>query len=60
VATPTVPKFDASRGTEAVEATLLQLQKQELIEVRDATVVTRPQDAMKSKPPRARLTISTS
>ncbi|MFB7712272.1 hypothetical protein [Streptomyces sp. NPDC056105] len=55
----TVPKFDAFRSAEAVEATLLRLQKQELTKVRDATVVSRPQDAMKPKPPRARRAIST-
>ncbi|MFE2984884.1 hypothetical protein [Streptomyces sp. NPDC059262] len=59
MATPTVPKFGASRGAEAVEATQLPWQKRELIKVREATVVTWPQDAMKPKPPRARLTIST-
>ncbi|MGW6483373.1 hypothetical protein ACWGDS_36880 [Streptomyces sp. NPDC055059] len=59
MATLTVSKFDASRSAEAVEATLLQSQKQELIKVRDAAVVTWPQDAMKPKPPRARLAITT-
>ncbi len=59
MATPSVPEFDASRGAEAVGAPRLPWQKQELIKVRDATVVARPQDAMKPKPPRARLTIST-
>lgn len=59
MATLTVSKFDASRSAEAVEATLLQLPKQELIKVRDAAVVSWPQDAMKTKPPRARLAIST-
>jgi uncharacterized membrane protein len=59
VATLTVSRFDASRSAEAVEATLLQLQKQELIKVRDAAVVTWPQDAMKPKPRRATLAITT-
>ncbi|MGW6357631.1 hypothetical protein ACWFR5_21230 [Streptomyces sp. NPDC055092] len=59
MATLTVSKFDASRSAEAVEATLLRLQKQELIKVRDAAVATWPQDAMKPKPPRAGLAIST-
>ncbi|WP_329437013.1 hypothetical protein OHB53_43700 [Streptomyces sp. NBC_00056] len=59
MATPTVPMFDASRRAEVVGATQLPWQKQELIKVRDAAVVTRSHDAMKQKPPRARLTIST-
>lgn len=57
--TPTVPKFDASRRAEVVGAAQLPWQKQELIKVRDAAVVTRSHDAMKQKRPRARLTIST-
>ncbi|MFD0060932.1 hypothetical protein ACFRAI_24155 [Streptomyces sp. NPDC056637] len=59
MATLTASTSDASRRPAAVEATLLQLQKQEPIEVRDAAVVSRPQDATKPKPPRARLAIST-
>ncbi|WP_432166616.1 hypothetical protein [Streptomyces sp. bgisy031] len=59
MATLTASTFDASRRPGAVEATLLPLQKQELTEVRDAAVVTRPRDATKPKPPRARLAIST-
>ncbi|MCX5443041.1 hypothetical protein OHO83_42590 [Streptomyces sp. NBC_00569] len=59
MATPTVPMFDASRRAEVVGAAQLPWQKQELIKFRDATVVTRSHDAMKPKPRRARLTIST-
>ncbi|MFE4723259.1 hypothetical protein ACFRLW_44215 [Streptomyces sp. NPDC056728] len=59
MATLTVSRFDASRSAEAVEATLLQLQKQELIKVRDTAVVIWTQDAMKPKPRGATLAITT-
>lgn len=49
MATLTVWKFDAAQGAEAVESTLLELQKQELIKVVDAAVVSWPEGATKPK-----------
>ncbi|MFF2652987.1 DUF1269 domain-containing protein [Streptomyces sp. NPDC058045] len=49
MATLTVWKFDTPGGAESVESTLLQLQKQELIKVVDAAVVSWPQDTAKPK-----------
>ncbi|MFG2331641.1 DUF1269 domain-containing protein [Streptomyces sp. NPDC048604] len=49
MATLTVWKFDTPDGAESAESTLLQLQKQELIQVLDAAVATWPQDAKKPK-----------
>lgn len=49
MATLTVWKFDAPEGAEAVEDTLLQLQKQQLIKVIDAATVSWPEEATKPK-----------
>ncbi|WP_406859234.1 DUF1269 domain-containing protein [Streptomyces sp. HUAS MG47] len=49
MATLTVWKFDTPDGAEAAESTLLQLQRQQLIQVLDAAVATWPQDAKKPK-----------
>ncbi|MEU5214645.1 DUF1269 domain-containing protein [Streptomyces sp. NPDC020807] len=49
MATLTVWKFDAPDGAAAVEDTLLQLQKQELIKVIDAATVSWPAEASKPK-----------
>ncbi|GHB06147.1 DUF1269 domain-containing protein [Streptomyces termitum] len=49
MATLTVWKFDAPEGAAAVEDTLLQLQKQELIKVLDAATVSWPAEASKPK-----------
>ncbi|MGW0932791.1 DUF1269 domain-containing protein [Streptomyces sp. NPDC002644] len=49
MATLTVWKFDTAQAAEDAEATLLRLQKQELIQVQDAAVVTWPEDAKKPK-----------
>ncbi|MFR9798154.1 DUF1269 domain-containing protein [Streptomyces sp. MS06] len=49
MATLTVWKFDSPEGAKAAEETLLQLQKQELIQVLDAAVATWPQGASKPK-----------
>ncbi|WP_405855744.1 DUF1269 domain-containing protein [Streptomyces sp. NBC_00090] len=49
MATLTVWKFDAPEGAEAVEDTLLQLQKQQLIKIIDAATVSWPEGATKPK-----------
>lgn len=49
MATLTAWKFDTPEGAEAVENTLLGLQKQELIKVVDAAVVSWPPEANKPK-----------
>ncbi|GAA2217389.1 DUF1269 domain-containing protein [Streptomyces nogalater] len=49
MATLTVWKFDAPESAEQVERKLLDLQKQELIQVVDAAVVTWPTEAKKPK-----------
>jgi uncharacterized membrane protein len=49
MATLTVWKFDSPESAEQVEQKLLDLQKQELIQVADAAVVTWPTEAKKPK-----------
>ncbi|MFE1546617.1 DUF1269 domain-containing protein [Streptomyces sp. NPDC058718] len=49
MATLTVWRFDAPEGAGAVEDTLLQLQKQELIKVIDAATVSWPEEASKPR-----------
>ncbi|GAA2941603.1 DUF1269 domain-containing protein [Streptomyces enissocaesilis] len=49
MATLTVWKFDSPEGAEAVESSLLQLQKQELIKVVDAATVSWPEEAKKPR-----------
>ena len=49
MATMTVWKFPSPEGAEAAEDTLLELQKEGLINVHDAAVVSYPADAMKPK-----------
>ncbi|CAL9271810.1 hypothetical protein SUDANB5_00254 [Streptomyces sp. SudanB5_2050] len=49
MATLTAWKFDTPEGAEAVESTLLDLQKQELIKVLDAAVVSWPSEANKPR-----------
>ena len=48
-ATLTVWKFPTAGGAEVAEATLRDLQKQELIQVHDAAIVTYPEGARKPK-----------
>ncbi len=49
MATLAVLKFSTPEGAEKMEQTLLSLQKQQLIQVQDAAVVTWPQGAKKPK-----------
>ncbi len=49
MATLSVLKFSTPEGAEKMEQTLLSLQKQQLIQVQDAAVVTWPQGAKKPK-----------
>jgi len=49
MATLSVLKFPTADGAQKMEGTLLELQKQHLIEVQDAAIVTWPQGAKKPK-----------
>jgi uncharacterized membrane protein len=49
MATLSVLKFPTADGAQKMESTLLELQKQHLIEVQDAAIVTWPQGARKPK-----------
>ena len=49
MATLTVWKFDTAEGADSAEATLLELSKQELINVQDAATVSWPADKKKPK-----------
>jgi uncharacterized membrane protein len=49
MATMTVWKFPTANGAEIAEATLKDLQRQELIQIHDAAIVSFPEDAKKPK-----------
>jgi uncharacterized membrane protein len=49
MATLTAVKFDTPDGADRLEATLMELQRQQLIQVQDAAIVSWPQGAKKPK-----------